>query len=586
MRFFAHDGKTTHGPAGIDDILKLPGFDGDTLICPVGSNDTADWKPAMAYPPFKKALLESVAVTPPAPAPSLAASPLFTPIDSPESMLAPTSSTPILPLPMIQPMQPMPPPPAPVEPPSAMPSPLDLPQASVNPFDRLAAPAPVTDPFARLDPMLNFPPEPAPATSFDAPKLPLQPGKMGQLAAFDEPMPAASAPALAPEPDPEPAAVPVWKRPLVLAAFAGAAVLSAAGTYMMLGKPAPVETVAELSPSAPSPVPEDSPAPAVYTPPPVTASPLMPAPRSTQAKTPPTAKPKRARKPRPAQAPMPFVLEEPGGGDILIESRAPEEAPKAPAAVKKPAPKIDQRPAAKPKRVRKPRPARAPKPVVLEDPGAGDILIESRAPKEAPKTKAAAKKGAKAAELDPLLEALLSDAMLGGAGAAKPSEFSLPGLSRPVSASDRAITLAPIASDPALNAALTGPGKPAPRPGIGDEPAKSAEGDQLALMQVHEQFDFCSQLLTQGAFGDYYDTCLCKEAREASPYRGRRGSYVTTKKKEAGAGNLETTAKILTSKLDGDVATVTARWKTTGAAKGRTSSQTWKLEDGLWCQAP
>ncbi|MBI4061299.1 MAG: hypothetical protein HY403_07695, partial [Elusimicrobia bacterium] len=64
MRFFAHDGKTTHGPAGIEELLKLPGFDGDTLVCPVGSTDTADWKPALAYPPFKKALLEAAAASP------------------------------------------------------------------------------------------------------------------------------------------------------------------------------------------------------------------------------------------------------------------------------------------------------------------------------------------------------------------------------------------------------------------------------------------------------------------------------------------------------------------------------------------
>jgi len=621
MRFFAHDGKTTHGPAGIDELLKLPGFDGDTLICPVGSNDTADWKPAVAYPPFKKALLESVAVAPPAPPAAAPASPLFTPIDSPnspKSMLAPLdsprSASPILPLPAIQPMQPLPPQPPPVvktapcpackhpnlmdarfcnacaarmdgkveppnpapvepakalvppsapppfpvpmefpklapppvEPPSAMPSPLDLPQASANPFDRPASPAPVKDPFAHLDPMLNFPAEPTPAVSFDSPKRPLKPAKMGQLAAFDEPLPVASAPALAPDPEPA-VAVPVWKRPLVLAAFAVAAVLSAGAAYMMLGKtPSPVEAVAELTPSATPPVPEASPAPAVYAPPPMTASPLMPSPRSTKAKTPPAAKPKRARKPRPA-------------------------------------------------RVHKAVPA------TLEEPGAGDTLIESRAPEEAPKPEAAAKKGAKAAEQDPLLEALLSDATQGGADAveespkaaaavkkeaptigqrpaAKPSEFSLPGLSRPVSASDRAITPPKAAAEPS---------KPGPRPGIEDEAAKPAEGgDQLALMQVHEQFDFCSQLLSQGAFGDHYDTCLCKEAREASPYRGRRGYYVTAKKKEAGAGHLETTAKILTSKLDGGVASVTARWKATGADKGRTSSQTWKLEDGLWCQAP
>ena len=70
MRFYAHDGKSTHGPAGIEELLKLPGFDGDTLVCPVGSDDSADWKPALAYAPFKKALLEAPLPAPAAPVPA------------------------------------------------------------------------------------------------------------------------------------------------------------------------------------------------------------------------------------------------------------------------------------------------------------------------------------------------------------------------------------------------------------------------------------------------------------------------------------------------------------------------------------
>lgn len=614
MRFFAHDGKTTHGPAGIDELLRLPGFDGDTLICPVGSNDTADWKPAIAYPPFKKAMLESVAAAPPAPPPPAPpplapASPLFTPIDSPRSMLAPLDAP-------SSPFAPLPPPPTPivktvpcpsckhanlldarfcngcaarmdgtveapkvVEPPKA-PVPIDSPQANQNPFDMPSAPPPfplpidtpsapppfplpIDTPKAPAPFELSTTPSPFPKAVEPAPSpRPLQPGKMGQLSSFEEPVEAAaSAPSLAPEPEPAAAVVPMWKRPLVLAAFAGAAVVASAAGYMMLKKPAlPVETVAELAPSAPAPVPEPAPTPVVYTPPPVTASPLMPAPRQ-------------------------------------------------------PAARIPQQAAVKPKRVRKTRPSRAPKAAAvppLESPGAGDTLIESTAPDQTakPKPKSASKKGAAPVEQDPLLEAMLSESTEPGAGAAaeaapaaaakkavptigqraaaKPSAFSLPGLSRPVSASDRALSQpAPAAppSEPA-DSSLAPPGKAAPPPGIEDLPAKSAEGDSLALMQVHEQFDFCAQLLTQAAFGDHYDTCLCKEAREAAPYRGRRGFYVAAKKKESGSGHLETTAKILTSKLDGTTASVTARWKASGSDKGRTSSQTWKLEDGLWCQAP
>ncbi|MDD5304124.1 MAG: hypothetical protein PHS14_13570 [Elusimicrobia bacterium] len=648
MRFFAHDGKSTHGPAGIEELLKLPGFDGDTLVCPVGSDDTADWKPALAYPPFKRALLDALAASPAPAAPVEPPKAPPAPLDLPKSSLPPMPAPP--PMPPIAPMAaptavPMPvpapfplpvpaafPPPAPMaapkpEPPAAKtvacprcahanleearfcnscgahmdggledlsPSaPVDLPKAP----EPAPAPAPAPDPFAHLDPMLSFPAEPAPLP--ESPRRPLQPGKMGQLAALEEPAPAAPysspSPALAPEPAPSPAFVPVWKRPSVLAAFAGAAVVAAGLAYTMLNKTARRETVAELTPASPpmpppaampQPAPQPAPAPAeaLYTTPPAASSPAMPAPRSPRAKK----------------------ISKPAG-------------PLSSAAA-----------AAKPKRPRKPRPARAAKPEAQAagDQGGGETLIESRAPE--PKPKAKGKRAAKAARAqaqqdgkDPLLEALLTDAtqppagaaggaaaetaekaavkpapMIGQRPAAMPGQFSLPGLQRPVSASDRArapqaraprppneeVSPAPAAGRE--SAALAEPGKSPPPPGIEDEPAKSAEGDQLALVQVHEQFDFCAQLLAQGAYGDHYDTCLCKDARDAAPYRGRRGFYATAKKKEAGAGHLETTAKILSSKIDGGVAKVTARWKSGAGDKGREATQTWKLEDGLWCQAP
>jgi hypothetical protein len=163
-----------------------------------------------------------------------------------------------------------------------------------------------------------------------------------------------------------------------------------------------------------------------------------------------------------------------------------------------------------------------------------------------------------------------------------PIRFNLPGLERPVSASDRVRAPQPAAE----SSPLSEPDASAPPPGIEDEPVKSVEGDQLALVQVHEQFDFCSQLLAQGAYGDHYDTCLCKDARDAAPYRGRRGFYSSAKKKEADRGQLETAAKIRSSRIDDGVAKITARWKSGAANKGRDWTQTWKLEDGLWCQAP
>ena len=597
--------------------MKLPGFDGDTLVCPVGSSDSEDWKPALSYPPFKKALLEALVTAPMRES-------------GPKSLALPPMPAALPPMPVL--------PPAPAMPvPSAFP--LPLPASAAAP--EMAAPPPRVikttpcpscahanleeahfcnscgvrmdgtttvstpvvppadpfmtapdsmphpskpDPFAHLDPMLSYPAEPAPMSLPDSSRRALQPGKMGQLGAMESDAPP---PALAPEPAPivEQKLVPVWKRPAVLISLVSAMAIAAGAAYVMLGKRTELQPVAELSPSAPMPMPEASPTP---TPSVVFNSSPPPAP-------PPIRRQKMKAK---AKAKIPKL-----GAPLSFE----------PAAV-----------GAKPKRARKPRPVREPKPAPVQEPG-DETLIESRAeePKSAPK-KGRSKKAASPTGQDPLLESLLADAtqpsaeaaaepgvegvakpaekaapMIGQRPAASSNKFSLPGLERPVSASDRvpsppqARAPRPPAEDTppeqiadAAAAALAEPGKTAPPPGIEDVPAKAAEGDQLALVQVHEQFDFCAQLLAQGAYGDHYDTCLCKDTRDAAPYRGRRGFYVTAKKKEAGSGHLETTAKILSSKLEGASAMVKARWKSGTSDRGRDSTQTWKLEDGLWCQAP
>ncbi|UPT73270.1 MAG: hypothetical protein M0D55_15475 [Elusimicrobiota bacterium] len=618
----------------------------------MGSNDTADWKPAIAYAPFKKALLEAPVAA--AAAPSLPASPALPPMPSlaPMPVLppsppvpapfalpsAPAAAAPLPPMP-VPAAPPAPAPmPAPVPPPPAPPAPKTVacpkcahknleeavfcnscgarmdgttpeparaaappPAAAVPVFEVLppspAEPAPFSspDPFSGFDPMTSFP-EPASA----GPKRPLQPGKMGRLAESDDvpsvsaPSPA-PAPALAPEPAAEAKPVPAWKRAPVIAAFASAAVIAAGAAYMLLGPtsgPAP-DSVAELTPSAPS-MPEPAepapPSPVVFnSAPPPSPPPLVAAPKA----------PRAPRAPRVAKAAPPALKPVP-----VPRLGAPKP--------------ISPKTAGFPKRARKPRPVRAPKPEPQAEAAGDETIIESRVaetPKPAPK-----RRPKPAAEKDPLLEALLTDATQPGEAAseapsqaaealAQPGEasapvigqrpagrFSLPGLDRPATTSDRAAARPPLeepsaaaASDEPAIAGLDEPGRAAPPPGIENEPAKpaeSAEGDQLALVQVHEQFDFCAQLLSQGAFGDHYDTCLCKDAREAAPIRGRRGFYVTAKKKEAGAGRLETTAKILSSKLGDGAALVKARWKSGAGDKGRDVLQTWKLEDGLWCQAP
>ncbi|MEK7389092.1 MAG: hypothetical protein AAB036_05295 [Elusimicrobiota bacterium] len=112
------------------------------------------------------------------------------------------------------------------------------------------------------------------------------------------------------------------------------------------------------------------------------------------------------------------------------------------------------------------------------------------------------------------------------------------------------------------------------------------DDDRAALAQVKEQFDFCAQLLAQGAYGDHYDTCLCKDARKAAPFNNQRGAYAASLKSKAAAGRLENAAKIISSKLNGASATVTAHWRVLPSEFGRNETQTWRLEDGLWCRAP
>ncbi len=686
MRFFAHDGKTTHGPAAVDELLKLPGFDGDTLVCPVGSADSADWKPALAYPPFKRALL---AAEVPAPAPVAAApAPIAAPAAAPIPVLPPAP-----PMPTFSPMTER----APEEkaPDAACPrceaanpakaaycnacgakmdarlenlSPAAAPIASMPAAAApIATPAPApgsdpfapTDPFAAFDPMNAEPPMAAgpalpsapPPTPAPSPVSPMsggpmsrgpQPGGMGRLSDFDAPSSLApepvSAPAVAPLPDdphvlvtnpdaePHAAPVPWFKRPPVLAGLAVALlVIGGLGYYALLAPdPLPADPVAELNPSA---TPMDMP----------------PAPAAAPPAAPPTFTSTPA--PPPSRASFPVIDKPARKKSPSLGSGSP--APKAKRNRRKRAPAVVVEPPSEPK----------VEPDFPSD-GGGETMIESRAPEPKPKAARKGKRAAAAAggERDPLLESLLADATEGGTadpiGASsaepgppagienqpaparsgpvigqrpaapasadgadapidppgEPKSFSLPGLRRPVSATGRApaarapappprapvrsADLAAILAEPGDAPADAAPADAPPSdegaaPESGEAPAKrSADGDQVALVQVHEQFDFCAQLLAQGAFGDHYDTCLCKDAREAAPFRGRRGFYVSALQKEAKGGKLETIAKITSSSLEGGAATVVARWKSSADGKGREVSQTWRLEDGLWCRAP
>ncbi|MBI3289755.1 MAG: zinc ribbon domain-containing protein [Elusimicrobia bacterium] len=499
MRFFAHDGKTTHGPAPVEELLKLPGFDGDTLVCPLGSTNSDDWKPAMAYPLFKRALLSPDA--PPAPMP--------------------------MPIPLPAPA----PTPAPTKPCPRCAGNNPEPARFCNACGASLEPAPAS-PFAiPMDMPSKVEPLPPMASAVPEPARKPQSGKMGQLAALEDISAAvAPIPSFAPvelsTPEvfvPDAAAigapVPAWKRPALAAClFAGVAAASAvAWRYLARPQAPPPEAASELEAPAPPSVAAVAPEP-------------------------------------PAPAPVPMVA-------APVPAPGPRAKPQA----------AQTLPPAKPKRKRRRRPKAAPE-----------------EPKPAPSA---------AATEDPALEALLSEAAgpAPAAAAAESKLFIMPGLQRPISASERAAIRnaetnapRPKTAEPPPSPAPVEPAAPAPEQTAEPKPAPEAatEGDQLALMQVHEQFNFCAQLLAQGAFGDHYDTCLCDDAREAAPYRGRRSLYISILKKDASAARLRTAASILSSKLDGGTATVSARWSGGSGDRGVDVAQRWRLEDGLWCRAP
>lgn len=67
MRFYAYYGASVRGPATVEDLVKLPGFKANTLVCPEGARTRSDWKPAQAYPPFSD-VFSRPAEPPPLPA--------------------------------------------------------------------------------------------------------------------------------------------------------------------------------------------------------------------------------------------------------------------------------------------------------------------------------------------------------------------------------------------------------------------------------------------------------------------------------------------------------------------------------------
>jgi len=148
---------------------------------------------------------------------------------------------------------------------------------------------------------------------------------------------------------------------------------------------------------------------------------------------------------------------------------------------------------------------------------------------------------------------------------------------------------APGAANPAPEPAVILPGVTKPLPPAAraapPAPASPAPADDETTRQVREQFTFCAQLLEQAAYGDHFDSCLCADARRAASYGGSRDDYAASLKKAAAAGGLATPAAVAGIVVDGSAAKVTADWKN-AAGTTRTETETWRLEDGLWCRSP
>ncbi|MFI5346680.1 MAG: hypothetical protein ACHQ51_09935 [Elusimicrobiota bacterium] len=493
MRFFAHDGQTVHGPSRVEELTRLPNFDGDTLVCPVGSDNSADWKPALAYPPFRAILLApkpkpAPAPTPAPPAPT-ARCPRCAHLNPDKSSFCNACGSR-----MDGRAEP---------PPAAAPVPLPAPTPAPAAFE---PPAPVApDPF-RLEPSVAEFPAPSPVSPAVAPEAPA---------------PAAPAPLAAPG---------NWRRTL-LAAFASAALVSAALGWWLL-RPATKRAASapelDLTPPAPSSPASSGPS--------ALSKPILSAPASA-----PAAPAPPAVSALPAPAPAPAAPAAPSA------MRAAEAKPAKPA-------KHAPRRAARSPRAKKAKALSAAAKKAPHDP-LEDLTAPEAAAAPAPAEAAKTPESAAPAKPEPAKPAAPADAGDDG--------FLLPGVPRRVPPASKR---APKPEAPAAGAAPAAAAPAAP-PEIGEDASAN---------QVREQFDFCSQLTSQGAYADYFDTCLCASARQAAPYKGSRVVYAAAMKKTSDARSPKGPTAIGAIVLDGPTAKVTTN-------KG---PENWTLEDGLWCKAP
>jgi hypothetical protein len=119
-----------------------------------------------------------------------------------------------------------------------------------------------------------------------------------------------------------------------------------------------------------------------------------------------------------------------------------------------------------------------------------------------------------------------------------------------------------------------------PAPAKAEGGTAPASADQLSAEKAKEQFSFCHQLLQQGRFGDFFDTCLCAGARSAAPYKGNRRAFIE-KLSQDPASEIGSTVELVDARVDGDSASITAKWSKADGTSQRTEK--WTIEDDLWC---
>ncbi|MDD5656457.1 MAG: zinc ribbon domain-containing protein [Elusimicrobia bacterium] len=122
--------------------------------------------------------------------------------------------------------------------------------------------------------------------------------------------------------------------------------------------------------------------------------------------------------------------------------------------------------------------------------------------------------------------------------------------------------------------------RPAAAAGTNRPPAPPT-ADSLMADGAKDQFQFCHQLMRQGAFGEFYDSCLCAEARQAAPYNGRRKAFVADAAGRPDSG-FGADFRETGTEVDGRLVSITAEWDLPGGALRRT--ERWIIEDGLWCR--